>query len=145
MAGMTMNTTEENHFHGNVAVKAVMVAPTGKVLICRNHHDETTWDLPGGTTNDDEDPKDALVREVREEFGALVVVGRPLAVDSFIKPLTGGQTIVILFEVLYPTEEKHFELQEAEIAEMRWVSLEDLATVEMFPEYKKALEAYFGA
>ena len=135
----------ETHFHGNVAVKAVMVAPTGKVLICRNHHDKTTWDLPGGTINDGENPKDALIREIREELGARIFVGRPLEVDSFIKPMTGKQTIVILFEVLYPTEEKHFELQAAEIAEMRWVSLEDLATIEMFPEYKNALEAYLGA
>lgn len=135
----------KTHFTGNVAVKAIMVAPTGKVLICRNHHDVDTWDLPGGTVNNGEDPKEALVREVREELGALVVVGRPLAVDSFIKPKTGKQTIVILFEVLYPTEESHFELQEKEIAEMRWVSLEDLHDVQLFPAYKNALEAYLGA
>lgn len=41
------------------------------------------WTLPGGGVDYDESLEEAVVREVREETGYDVVVGRPLATHSF--------------------------------------------------------------
>jgi 8-oxo-dGTP diphosphatase len=134
----------DQHFVGKVALKAVIVAPTGKVLICRNHHDAHTWDLPGGTMNAGEHPRDALVREVKEEFGVTISIERVLAVDHFIKPATGQQVVVVICAATVPEELEHFSLDATEIAEARWIGAEALALMQLFPAYQKVLEAYFA-
>jgi 8-oxo-dGTP pyrophosphatase MutT (NUDIX family) len=60
---------------------------TGRLLMCHltYKHD---WDFPGGVVEDDESPHAAAEREVREELGLALTVGRLLLVDWL--PAWGG-------------------------------------------------------
>ena len=47
---------------------AVAVTPAGKLILVRLRY-APGWRLPGGGRNADEDPRDAVLRELREEIG----------------------------------------------------------------------------
>lgn len=61
-----------------VANKALLVNPTGKVLVLRDaghgDHDNSKekWDFPGGRMNKGEHPVEGLKREVEEETGVVI-------------------------------------------------------------------------
>ena len=59
-------------------VKA-LVSTRGAVLLVREEHDDGSafWTLPGGGLRPSEPPAAGLRRELREELGCAVVVGRP--------------------------------------------------------------------
>ncbi len=61
-----------------VLVAAAVVIERGRVLLTqrkRGAHLEGLWEFPGGKVEDDEDPRDALARELREELGIEADVG----------------------------------------------------------------------
>jgi len=61
-----------------VVVAAAVVVEGGRVLLTQRKpgsHLEGLWELPGGKVEEDEDPKGALARELREELGIEVDVG----------------------------------------------------------------------
>lgn len=49
-----------------VRVKALMINSNGKILLAHNNN---TYQFPGGHTEENEDKKDCLIREVMEETG----------------------------------------------------------------------------
>ena len=60
----------------------------GRVLLARyvSPTGESNWTLPGGRVEHEEDPFDAVIREVAEETGCDAVVERLLGVDSRVIP-----------------------------------------------------------
>lgn len=74
-----------------VAAYAV-VARTGRVLLSRlapRVSRRELWTLPGGGLDHGEDPRDAVVREVREETGLHAQVGQTARVYSWHRPRAG--------------------------------------------------------
>lgn len=71
-----------------VAGKAV-VRKNGKILLLQRHlgtgFDPGLWELPGGKIDPGEDLVEALSREIREEVGLAVTVGRPFKTWHFVK------------------------------------------------------------
>jgi 8-oxo-dGTP diphosphatase len=63
----------------SVAAYAVVTNDAGQVLLTRRRESED-WVLPGGTVEEEEPPWEAVVREVREETGLQVTVGRLVGV-----------------------------------------------------------------
>jgi 8-oxo-dGTP pyrophosphatase MutT (NUDIX family) len=57
------------------SVNAVVRDADGRILLQR-HREGGDWGLPGGAVEPEEDPADALVREVREETSLEVALGR---------------------------------------------------------------------
>ncbi|HEX8008169.1 MAG TPA: NUDIX domain-containing protein [Trebonia sp.] len=59
-------------------VGAVIKDGAGRLLLIRRGHEpgKGLWSVPGGRIEDGESDADALVREVREETGLVVVPGR---------------------------------------------------------------------
>ena len=69
-----MNETKDSE---NVS-KAVIIKEDGALLLLRSTGEKFPgkWDLPGGHIHIGEDPKDGLIREVREETG--VTLSEPI-------------------------------------------------------------------
>jgi ADP-ribose pyrophosphatase YjhB (NUDIX family) len=101
------------------------------LLVQRGHPPaQGSWTLPGGRVEPGESPAEAAAREVREETGLQVEVGRLLAtlpvlgyvVHDFTATVTGGT------------------LRAGDDADdVRWFSPEELATVELSPGLLAAL------
>jgi len=56
------------------------------LLIKRSEGDDAfpgEWELPGGGTNYGETPQESLKREIQEECGLDVIVGKPLGVHTY--------------------------------------------------------------
>ncbi len=137
-------THSETHFHGKVALKALIQNEEGKVLICMNSFPGEPWDLPGGTMNAGEHPVDALKREVKEELGIDIVVHEPVGIDHFLKRKTGEQTVLIMMRATLADPSKPIELVDGEISETRWIGKDELDSVEFFSQYRAALDAFFS-
>jgi len=61
------------------SVSAIIRKPLGRILLVQQR-DDNVWSTPGGAIEMDETPADAVVREVWEETGLLVVPTRILMV-----------------------------------------------------------------
>ena len=82
-----------------VIVAAGVLFEGGKVLITKRpegKHLAGAWEFPGGKVEEGEDPKDALVRELREEIGVEATVGRALDV-TFWRYEDDGKSVLLLF------------------------------------------------
>ena len=80
-----------------ILVAAAIVVEGGRVLLTqrkRGTHLEGLWEFPGGKVEPDEDPKQALARELREELGIDVDVGDVVEV-TFHK--YEAKTVLLLF------------------------------------------------
>lgn len=74
-----------------VSVKGVVICDD-RVLLLANERDE--WELPGGKLELDETPQACVVRELAEETGLAVELGRPLA--PYVYWVGGRVPVVIL-------------------------------------------------
>jgi 8-oxo-dGTP diphosphatase len=88
------------------------------------------WDIPGGYVEPGESPKQAAVREVTEELGVTLPVGRLLVID-WAPHVDEGDKLLFVFDggVIDASTVEQADLQSSEIAEVRLVGAEDLADV----------------
>jgi 8-oxo-dGTP diphosphatase len=87
------------------------------------------WEFPGGKTEDSEEPKTALAREMAEEFGVPVTVGAKIASGSF----THNGQIRTLDGYLVHIADYHFALTEH--TEWRWASIAEIETLQTAAEF----------
>lgn len=110
--------------HEVQVVGAALLDGQGRVLVARRGTDRAEagkWEFPGGKVEPGEKPRSALAREVEEELGVQIQVGRHLGrgaarsferiiiLDVYMARIMAGQ----------PTPREHSEL--------RWCGPEDLA------------------
>jgi 8-oxo-dGTP diphosphatase len=92
-------------------------------------HLEGTWELPGGKLLPGEDPRACVARELREEIGVEVDVGAPIEVTAWRYPTK--DVLLMFFEATLRHDSP--EPRAIEVAALRWVSAEELASIEMPP------------
>ncbi len=63
----------------NIGAFGIIFDELGRVLLC-HREDMDVWNLPGGRVDSGEMPTDALIREVMEESGLEVEIGRLVGV-----------------------------------------------------------------
>lgn len=83
------------------------------------------WDIPGGYVEPGESPREAALREVHEELGLSVVLGKMLAVD-WAPSEAEGDKLLFLFAGPELPQDVTFEFSDGEIDETRYVAVDEL-------------------
>jgi len=137
------DTAKEVHFDGKVAQKAI-IERQGRVLVVRNPREERElWELPGGRLNKRENVRSGLQREVKEELGVDVAVGRVVHLAQFFQHSEGKNALMIAYEAHLLDEAQELVLEEGEVCEVRWVDKTEASKLKFFDEYEVALQKYF--
>lgn len=108
-----------------VIVVAGVLFEGARVLLTQRKkgtHLEGLWEFPGGKIDVDEDPRDALARELREEVGIEVEVGAPVEITSFRYP--EKRVLLLFFEVVRRPGSP--EPRIVDVADLLWATREDL-------------------
>lgn len=100
----------------------------GKILVA--HRNPTgqmggRWEFPGGKVEVGETDQEAVVREIKEEFGIAVTVGEKIAEASFIH--NAENVLLHAYRIFVPHDgiEKKYSLTEH--TEYNWIAIEDVA------------------
>lgn len=109
-----------------LAAGALFRDPAGRVLLVKPIYKQG-WDLPGGYVEPGEAPKRAAEREVAEELGLSITVGRLLVVDWAPHPAEGDK-LLFVFDggPLDPSALDTARLQRSEIGEARFAGPDEL-------------------
>ena len=110
-----------------VASGLLVTDTDGRVLLVRPTYKEA-WEIPGGNAEVGESPHDAAAREVTEELGIDVRVGRLLCVDWVPprEPRTDGLMFVFDGGVMAADVQARIKLPPDELSEYRFVDAEVL-------------------
>jgi len=106
----------------------------GRVLLVQPTY-KPTWEIPGGVVEAGESPAATVAREVREELGVELVVGRLLVVDwlPIRPPKTEGLMMQFDGGVLDNSVTPRFRLPSDELRDWCFFSADDLD--EVLPDY----------
>jgi 8-oxo-dGTP diphosphatase len=111
-------------------VVAAVIRRGERVLVSRRRADQPMpllWEFPGGKVEPGEDPVVALEREVREELGCVVRVGR---IHEVVFHAYEAFDLVML---VYACEILEGEPRAVQVAEIDWVAVTLLPELELLP------------
>ena len=110
-----------------MAAGAVIRNAEGAILIVKPTYKDV-WELPGGVVEDEESPREACRRELKEELGLDLNPGPLLCVDYCSTTDDGySESLQFLFDSGVVTSEEPITLNKAELSEARWLPIEDAA------------------
>lgn len=110
--------------HPDVLVMGAAILDGGRVLAARRttpEHARGLWELPGGKVEPDEDPDEAIVREIREELGCEIAVVDHLTGEQ---PVKDGYTLRVAVAALVSGEPVPHEHDA-----IRWLAADELDVV----------------
>lgn len=111
-----------------VGAGALITDEAGRVLLVNPTY-KPGWEIPGGTMDPDEYPRETVRREVAEELGLVLQPGRVLAVDFILaRPERPRPSIMYVFDGgrLTPAQREAIVLQTEELSEFRYVAPAEL-------------------
>jgi ADP-ribose pyrophosphatase YjhB (NUDIX family) len=121
---------------------AVLVWRDGEVLLVRHEKGgRSYWLVPGGGVDPGETMVDAGVRELREETGYDVEVGRLVLLCEAIDPEPGGRHIV---NAVYSGTVRGGAISvgvDKALRDAKWLPVDELTTLEMYPPVGAELRA----
>jgi 8-oxo-dGTP diphosphatase len=106
-----------------IAAGVLFTDEHGRVLLVEPAYKDY-WEIPGGAVEINESPHDAAVREIEEELGLTVQVGRLLVTD-WVPPRTDrteGVMFIFAGPTLDPAQQGAIHLPPAELRSWAWCS-----------------------
>ena len=112
-----------------------MISHDRLLMVKRGHEpNKGLWTVPGGRVERGESLEDAVKREIREETGLSVEVGKLAGHLEYI----GDHHLVILDFLARPADDSE-PLAGDDAEEVRWVPLEEVATLDCTPRFVEHL------
>lgn len=128
----------------------VLIEHKGKVLLLRRALEpwKDHWDIPGGFCDGGEHPRDAAVREVKEELGIYVEVVGLLGMwmDTYGEGVRPDTTLNIYYLAHWDSDEPPvLTLDKVEASSAAWFGPDDLPVDIGFPTHMPAAVAAWAA
>jgi 8-oxo-dGTP diphosphatase len=120
-----------------LVVAGLVIGDDQRVLITQRRADQAhplQWEFPGGKVEPGEAPVAALVRELREELGVTVVVGRIW--DVLFHPYPAFDLVMLV----YGCRIVDGAPRAVEVADLAWVVAHDLARWDILPADRPLVE-----
>ncbi|WGL61006.1 NUDIX domain-containing protein [Pigmentibacter sp. JX0631] len=121
-------------------VRAVILNKKNEVLLVK-HTYTAGWHFPGGGVDKGESPRQAIVRELKEEV-AVTPINSPQIIDCYLNFYLGVHDIVTLYII------KEFQIEEfkrnKEIAEAKWFPITELPLDVSKATKKRVAEIFLG-
>lgn len=133
-----------HYLRAELGVKALLFR-RGRLLLLHRRADLAVapglWDMPGGGVEVGEGLEDSLVREVREETGFTVRVGRPIHAEVVRTRFVSGRELVVAvvyYRCSTPAAGSP-RLDSEEHTEYAWVAPSKLSEYPLLPDQRAAI------
>ena len=111
---------------------AVIVDDGGRVLVVRKHG-TTRFMQPGGKPEPGESAAQTLIRELHEELGVLLVEADLRPLGTFVSAAANEPGHRVVAEAFATSVDPAAVTVQAELAELRWITPADAATLPLAP------------
>lgn len=111
---------------------AVIVDDDDRVLVVRKHG-TTRFMQPGGKPEPGESAAQTLIRELHEELGVLLVESDLRPLGRFISAAANEPGHRVVADAFAASLDPDAVSVQAELAELRWITPEDVATLALAP------------
>jgi 8-oxo-dGTP diphosphatase len=108
-----------------VAAGVLFRDAAGRVLLVKPTYKDG-WDIPGGYAEPGESPRQAAAREVEEELGLTVPIGRLLVVDWAPHPDEGDKLLFVFEGGALQQDPGELIVEKGEIERAEFVALDEL-------------------
>lgn len=117
----------------------VVVVDSGKLLMVRRAREPGTglWSVPGGRVEPGEHLNVAAAREVREETGLTVEIGRLLGILEVV-----GDPHYVILDFTASLTEAREPVAGDDVTEVRWVPLDDVSNLDCTPRLCETLRGW---
>jgi 8-oxo-dGTP diphosphatase len=128
-----------------MASSALFLNPTGQILIVRPTY-RPYWLLPGGSVEEDESPREACIREVKEELGIDIPLMNLLGIDYLSRENEETECVQFAFYggTLSTSQIHTIVLPEVELSDYRFLPLEEILPI-LSPKLARGLPYYVEA
>jgi 8-oxo-dGTP diphosphatase len=120
-----------------LVVAGLIIGDDERILIAQRRADQALplqWEFPGGKVEPGEAPVAALVRELREELGVTVAVGRIWDVLFHVYPAFDLVMLVYVCRIVEGSP------RAVEVADLAWAAVRDLARWDILPADRPLVE-----
>lgn len=135
--------SRDSHPH-HFTVSALVVDPTYSYVLLIKHKKLNRWQQPGGHCEDEATMREGALREVMEETGLKKVSIADKIFDVAVYPWDKNDPEAHTdYDVMYlaiADKSEALQLQEEEIADIKWVPLEDITTYNSKEAFVRAVE-----
>ncbi len=119
---------------------SIFIAENNQILLMRYRYGDTNvYNLPGGNVDKGETLTETVIRELMEELGIEVEVGKMMLSGDVIMPEGKEDVLHCVFEGKILSGKPVLNPKETSALEVVWMPLEDLYKLEMYPNVGKYL------
>lgn len=124
---------------------AIAIIENEKILTMHYQYGgHDVYNLPGGNLEFGESLTNALARELEEELGIKAGIGELMMVGEVHFPEPQKQTIHFIFEGHITEGTPTLNPEHTSALAIRWLSIEELAAINLYPNITESLKEYLG-